>query len=342
MKEPPRPSWHYAAIVLAAIACAIPWPFGNLATYALALGIVFGLLGVSPWPKEAKTVSKWLIQGAIVALGLRLDLRELARAASDGLALAIGTIVGAMVVGLLLARALKLTRDLGLLISSGTAICGGSAIAAVGSSIKAKSSDMAIATAIVFVLNAVGVVVLPIIGQRAGLSDVQFGTWAGVALHDMASVNAVAKDYHALGAATDAATMGVALDTANVVKLTRVVWIAPLALLSAVWIRRVDAGKAAVGDATNTSWRSVIPWFILWFLAACTLRTFVPTIAEWGSTIKLISSSAFQLALFLIGTGVSVSALKQAGWRAAVHAAVLWVVLAGVSFVVIAFASGAK
>ena len=328
--------------VVAALACAVPWKIDNLASYALALGIVFGLAGISPWPKHAKTVSKWLIQGAIVALGLRLDLRELAHAASDGLALAIGTIAGAMILGLLLARVLQLTRDLGLLISSGTAICGGSAIAAVGSSIKAKSSDMAIATAIVFVLNAIGVVVLPIIGHRAGMSDVQFGTWAGVALHDMASVNAVAKDYHALGAATPIGAMGVALDTANVVKLTRVVWIAPLALLSAIWIQRLGETSANTDDKTAKpgSWRSVIPWFILWFLAACTLRTLVPAIADFGPAIKLISSCAFQLALFLIGTGVSVSALRQAGWRVAVHATVLWVVLATASFFVIQYSAG--
>lgn len=321
---------------MAAIVCAVPWPIGGLASYALALGIVFGLLDIAPWPRQAKTCSKWLIQGAIVALGLRLDLRELVHAASDGLALAIGTIAGAMIVGLLLARLLKLTRDLGLLISSGTAICGGSAIAAVGSSIKAKSSDMAIATAVVFVLNAIGVVVLPIIGHRAGLSDVQFGTWAGVALHDMASVNAVAKDYHAAGGEMT----GLALDTANVVKLTRVIWIAPLALLSALWVVRAEArakGATGANGAKEVPWRSVIPWFILWFLAACTLRTFVPALAEWSPTIKLISSSAFQLALFLIGTGVSVSALKQTGWRAAVHATVLWVLLASASFAVIAY-----
>lgn len=317
--------------MIAAIVCAVPWPIGNLASYTLALGIAFGLLGICPWPKEAKTCSRWLIQGAIIALGLRLDLRELLNSARDGLALAIGTIAGAMIVGLLLARVLKLSRDLGLLISSGTAICGGSAIAAVGSSIKAKSSDMAIATAIVFVLNAIGVVVLPIIGHRAGLTDLQFGSWAGVALHDMASVNGVAKDFHAVAGETT----GVALDTANVVKLTRVVWIAPLALLSAVWVARGAGARGASGAKEGGAWRDVIPWFIVWFLAACTLRTLAPGLAEWSSTIKLVSSGAFQLALFLIGTGVSVAALRQTGWRAAIHATVLWIVLASASFAVI-------
>lgn len=317
--------------MIAAIVCAVPWPIGNLASYTLALGIAFGLLGICPWPKEAKTCSRWLIQGAIIALGLRLDLRELLNSARDGLALAIGTIAGAMIVGLLLARVLKLSRDLGLLISSGTAICGGSAIAAVGSSIKAKSSDMAIATAIVFVLNAIGVVVLPIIGHRAGLTDLQFGSWAGVALHDMASVNGVAKDFHAVAGETT----GVALDTANVVKLTRVVWIAPLALLSAVWVARGAGARGASGAKEGVAWRDVIPWFIVWFLAACTLRTLAPGLAEWSSTTKLVSSGAFQLALFLIGTGVSVAALRQTGWRAAVHATVLWIVLASASFAVI-------
>jgi len=329
-----------------ALACAVPWPVSSLAAWTLALGILIGLLGLSVWPKQSKAVSRWLIQCAIVALGLRIDIHQLLGAAADGFLLAAGTIVGALVLGWLLAKVLKVERDLGALISSGTAICGGSAIAAVGSSIRARTSDVAIATAVVFVLNAVGVFILPVIGRWAGLDAHQFGTWAGVAIHDMASVNAVAKDYQVAGIEAGAS---VALDTANVVKLTRVIWIAPIALIAAWWWgrRRGEASPATdtsaapeVSGATGMSgewsrFASIMPWFIVWFVAACVLRTLVPGISEAGPTIKAISGCAFQLALFLIGAGVSREALRRAGPRAMLHAMLLWIALAGASLLVI-------
>jgi uncharacterized membrane protein YadS len=330
--------------VALAAACAVPWPVSSLAAWTLALGIAVGLLGWAVWPKQSKVASRWLIQGAIVALGLRIDVHLLVGAAVEGLALAAGTILGALGLGWALARLLRLPGDLGALIGSGTAICGGSAIAAVGSAIRARSSDMAIATAVVFVLNAVGVFVLPAVGQRAGLDAQQFGAWAGVAIHDMASVNAVAKDY-ALPAGDAGADAG-ALDTANIVKLTRVIWIAPIALAAAWWWdrrrRRADASDAEAGRAdaagATSAWRrfaSIMPWFIAWFVAACVLRTFVPGLAHIAGEIKLASGCAFQLALFLIGAGVSRAALREAGLRALLHATLLWIALAGATLLVI-------
>jgi uncharacterized membrane protein YadS len=345
-----------AVFVVLALACAVPWPVPSLAAWTLALGILVGLLNFSAWPKQSKVASRWLIQGAIVALGLRIDVRQLLGEAMDGFALALATILGALGLGWVLARVLRVPGDLGALISSGTAICGGSAIAAVGSAIRARSSDMAIATAVVFVLNAVGVFVLPVVGQRAGLDAQQFGAWAGVAIHDMASVNAVAKDYRpaapdiARGLAPESAEASgapsAALDTANIVKLTRVIWIAPIALVAAWWWDRArrwadasddEAGRADAAAAPS-AWRrfaSIMPWFIVWFVGACVLRTLVPGLADAADEVKLVSGCAFQVALFLIGTGVSRAALREAGPRALVHATVLWIALAGATLFVI-------
>lgn len=317
----PTPAWKQTLFLAAVVACAFPSRASWVAPGALTLGIVFGLLGLSCWPDQSKKLSRWLLQGGIVALGLRLNLRELASAAADGFLLGAGTIAGALLLGALVGRVLGVIGELRLLISCGTAICGGSAIAAVGSAVRAGSSNMAVATGVIFLLNAIGVYTLPILGHKLGLTDAQFGAWAGVALHDMASVNAVAKGY---------GEGSVALDTANVTKLTRVVWIAPIAL-SCAWLYR----KKSEPGRPQPRWQAMVPWFILWFIAACTLRTLVPSIASWQNSIKLIAGCAFQVALFLVGAGVTRRTLAQAGPRALALAVILWFALAGGTLLVI-------
>ncbi len=306
-------AWKLTLFFVVLIAVSGPW---SRADVALVAGIALGLWGLACFPSQSKFTSKWLIQACVVALGLRLDLRVLADSAVAGLALAVGTIVGAVVVGLLLGKLLKTSREVSVLITSGTAICGGSAIVAIGTSIGAASSNMAVATGAIFILNAIGLWTLPSIGHSLGLTQVQFGEWAGVALHDIASVGGAAKSYGA-----------VAFDTANIVKLTRVIWIFPLALLAA---RLVSRGAAATK-------RPVFPWFILCFLIASALRTSFPALKEQEELILSGSGMGFQLALFLIGSGLSMHVLKQVGWRALVQAAALWIALAAGSLAVIYF-----
>ncbi len=291
----------------ALIAAAGPW---SRADFALVLGIALALAGLRVWSSESKFVSKWLIQACVVLLGLRLDLRLLVDSAVDGLALACGTIVGAILLGLLLGRMLKCGREVSTLVTSGTAICGGSAIAAVGTSIGANSSNMAVATGAIFMLNAVGLWTLPAIGHAVGLTEVQFGQWAGVALHDIASVGGASKLYGAE-----------AFDTATIVKLTRVIWITPLALL---------AGRF-MSERTSSTKKAPFPWFILAFLAASGCRTAFPQVKAVEANIALLSGTGFQVALFLIGTGLSRTALAAVGWRALVQAALLWIALASCS-----------
>jgi uncharacterized membrane protein YadS len=314
-----REPWARRVVFVgAALVCAWPWAMGSMSAIALGAGLVVALAGWSAWPAQSRVLSRWLIQACIVALGLRLDLGQLARAAGDGLLLAIATIFGAMALGLGLGRVLGVTRDLALLISSGTAICGGSAIASVGAAIRARPADMAMGTAVVFTLNAAGVLVLPWIGRSLGMTGEEFGAWAGVAIHDMASVSGVARDY-ALSGAHEA---GDAIDRANVVKLTRVLWILPLTLGAAWWARRRDHAQ---GKPTPMQW----PWFIGLFVLASAVRTLVPGVGEFAGHVKVAAGAGFQVALFLIGSGVSVAALREMGWRAIVLAASVWVVLAG-------------
>lgn len=281
---------------------------------ALVIGIAVALLGVTAWSKQCKVTSKWLIQVCVVLLGFRLDLGTLADSATSGFALAIGTIVGAILIGLLLGKLLRTGREISTLVTSGTAICGGSAIVAIGASIGATTSNMAVATGAIFMLNAVGLWTLPSIGHAVGLTEVQFGQWAGIALHDIASVGGASKEYGP-----------VAFETATIVKLTRVIWISPLAILAG----RYMSSNAAIGK------KSPFPWFILCFLAASGIRTLVPAMQSLEGNIAQVSGVGFQAALFLIGSGLTLGALKEVGARAIAQATLLWIVVAGGSLLVI-------
>ncbi|CAG0969020.1 hypothetical protein PHYC_01139 [Phycisphaerales bacterium] len=318
MPRPPVPAWRAALFIAVLIAIAGPWPWGR-PDLALLAGIVLALAGLTAFEPQSRIASRWLIQACVVLLGLRLDLATLAKAAADGFTLAIGTILGTLALGLLLGRLLRSGREVSTLVSSGTAICGGSAIGAVGSAIGASASSMAVATAAIFILNAVGLWTLPAIGHALHLSESQFGTWAGVALHDIASVNGAAKSYGP-----------VAMDTANVVKMIRVIWIFPIALIAGRLVRH-ESAKGKAGP---------FPWFIVLFVTGSALRTFIPNLQQIESGVKQVSGVGFQVALFLIGAGLSRSAIKAVGWRALVQATVLWLAVAGASLGIILWMNG--
>jgi uncharacterized integral membrane protein (TIGR00698 family) len=304
--------------VLVAAVASTPWASGPI---ALAAGIALALLGLTAFEPESKRISKLLVQACVIMLGFRLGIGQLAHAAAEGLLFAVATIGFTLGLGWALGRLLRTSGELATLVNSGTAICGASAIAAVGASMGAAGASMAVATGAIFILNAIGLWALPAIGHALQLSEAQFGTWAGVALHDVASVAAAAGTYHAPGSTTS-----VAMDTANVVKMTRVLWIIPLAF-AAAW----SAGRAA-SDARS---RVQIPWFIGLFLLASVLRTLVPDIARVEGTIRTIAATGFQLALFLIGSGLTRATLRAVGWRVLAHATILWIAVAAGSLVAI-------
>lgn len=307
-----------------ALAAALPWASAPI---ALAAGMALGLSGlVKPWGM-GRRVSKWLIQACVVALGFRLDVSTLWASARDGFGLALATIGGGLALGLALGRLLRADREVSLLVSVGTAICGGSAIAAVGAAVGAAAPAMAVATGAIFILNAAGLYVLPALGQALELTPPEFGLWAGVAIHDVSSVVGAATQFdRAVGAG------GVALDSANVAKLTRVVWILPIVLAAGWWAsRRRGGGKSGP---------LAVPWFIGLFLLASAARTFWPELAALGPQIKLAASAGFQAALFLIGLSLTREALRAVGWRAMALATVLWLTLAGGTLGVILIGRG--
>lgn len=297
---------------------------------ALAMGIVVAFAGLSSFGAESKKISRLIMQTCIVMLGLRVNLWQLWEHASRGFAFAAATIVGAFIIGFLLERLLKTGKELTLLVSSGTAICGGSAIAAVGSAIQASASAMAVATGAIFILNAAALFTFPAIGHALHLTDTQFGTWAGVAIHDMSSVAGAGASYHAADASSS-----VALDTANIVKLSRVIWILPCTLFGA-WLMRRERGEA---KGKQAAWWSAVPPFILFFIVASAVRTFAPVPAETMGQIekltKSIAGAGFSGAIFLIGAGLSPAALRSVGWRVLLQAVVTWVSLAAASLIAV-------
>ncbi|MBL8763597.1 MAG: putative sulfate exporter family transporter [Phycisphaerae bacterium] len=297
--------------------CLTPWA---RAEYALGAGIVLALAGQAAFESHGRKLSRLLIQSSIVALGLTIDLRTVIAAGAQGMAFAAGTIIGVFALGALLRRLLRTDAEVSVLLGAGTAICGGSAIAATGSVIRAAESSMSVALAAVFVLNAAALYVFPPVGHALGLTEHQFGTWAAVAIHDMSSVVAAGKSY---GPA--------ALEQATVVKLTRVLWIVPVALAAGWWFARA---RRADGPA-EPSPRLPVPWFVVLFLCASAARTAFPTLTGPAEVIRAAAKTAMCLALFLIGSGLSRAALARIGWRPFAQAVMLWVTVSVAALAVV-------
>jgi len=304
---------------------------------ALAVGCGLALLGIAPFVKESNLISKQLIQWCVATLGLLIPLVRLVEVVREGFVLALGTIVATFTLGFILARLLKVHREQTTLVCSGTAICGGSAIAAVGSAIGASSGGMAIATGAIFLLNAAGLYTLPLIGHTLALTPEQFGAWAGMALHDVSSVSGAASAYMP----GDAAGTAIVQEHAMVVKLSRVIWIVPIAIVARWWFARLNVSQNAsqnANESTTTQTKKSklpVPWLVILFVGASVLATFVPTVAAYSTEIRFVAKLGFQGALFLIGAGLSMAAIRAVGWRALVMATTLWLALAGGSLAVV-------
>ena len=272
---------------------------------ALFLGLVFALLCGQAYPKINKKVSKKLLQYSVVGLGFGMNLHASLASGKEGMMFTIISVVGTMVIGMFIGRKLlKMNRDTSYLISSGTAICGGSAIAAVGPVIKAKDSDMSVALATIFILNAIALFIFPVFGQWLGLSQQEFGTWAAIAIHDTSSV---------VGAG--AAYGEEALQVATTIKLTRALWIIPLALATSFIFK---------GDGKKVS----IPWFILWFIVAILLNTYVlDAVPEVGKAIAGLARKGLIITMFFIGASLSTDVLKSVGVKPLVQGVLLWLVI---------------
>lgn len=272
---------------------------------ALFWGLAFALTCGQAYPKFNKKVSKYLLQYSVVGLGFGMNLHASLASGKEGMEFTIISVVGTMLVGMFIGRKLlHVGRDTSYLISSGTAICGGSAIAAVGPVIKAKDSEMSVALATIFVLNAIALFIFPFMGHALGLDQQQFGTWAAIAIHDTSSV---------VGAG--AAYGEEALKVATTIKLTRALWIIPLALVTSVIFK--GSGK-----------KITIPWFILFFIVAIVLNTYaLDGMPQLGAFVSGLARKGLIITMFFIGASLSRDVLKQVGLKPMFLGVALWVVI---------------
>ena len=272
---------------------------------ALFLGLAFALLCGQAYPKFNKKVSKKLLQYSVVGLGFGMNLHASLASGKEGMMFTIVSVVGTMLIGTFIGRKiLNVNRDTSYLISSGTAICGGSAIAAVGPVIKAKDSDMSVALATIFVLNAIALFIFPVLGEWLGLTQQEFGTWAAIAIHDTSSV---------VGAG--AAYGEEALQVATTIKLTRALWIIPLALVTSFIFKSKDQ-------------KISIPWFILWFIVAILINTYLlNSVPEVGKAISGLARKGLIITMFFIGASLSTDVLKSVGVKPLLQGVLLWLVM---------------
>ena len=272
---------------------------------ALFLGLAFALLCGQAYPKFNKKVSKKLLQYSVVGLGFGMNLQASLASGKEGMLFTIVSVVGTMLIGTFIGwKILKVNRDTSYLISSGTAICGGSAIAAVGPVIKAKDSDMSVALATIFVLNAIALFIFPVFGHWLGMTEQEFGTWAAIAIHDTSSV---------VGAG--AAYGEEALQVATTIKLTRALWIIPLALVTSFIFKGKDR-------------KISIPWFILWFIVAMLINTYaLDNVPEVGKAISGLARKGLIITMFFIGASLSTDVLKAVGIKPLVQGVLLWIVI---------------
>ena len=271
----------------------------------LFLGLAYALICGQGYPSFNKKMSKMLLQYSVVGLGFGMNLHESLASGKEGMTFTIISVIGTLAIGMLIGRKLlKVDRETSYLISSGTAICGGSAIAAVGPVIKAKPANMSVALAVVFVLNAIALFIFPSIGHWLELSQQQFGTWAAIAIHDTSSV---------VGAG--AAYGEEALKVATTIKLTRALWIIPLALATSLIFKSKDS-------------KITIPWFILYFIIAILLNTFVlDSVPQVGTAVSGIARRFLTLTMFFIGASLSMDVLRTVGIRPLIQGVLLWIVI---------------
>ena len=272
------------------------------------IALLFGILFVNIFGKvlETDTFVKKLLQYSIIGLGFGTNLNTAIKAGSQGFLFTVSTIALVMIFGLLLAKILKIDKTIAQLISAGTAICGGSAIAAVAPILKANSKQTSVALGIVFVLNAVALFIFPEIGHFFNLTQNQFGIWSAIAIHDTSSVVGAASKYG-----------NEALQIATTVKLARALWIIPLAFLISIF--------------TKSEGKIKIPYFIGFFVLAILAGTYLPFLQNFNSIISEISRDTLKVALFLIGAGLSLQNLKNIGIKPLLLGIILWIFISSIS-----------
>ena len=306
-----------ARVVLPVAAVATLLPFVTTGM-GLAAGIVLALVFGNPYAPLTRKVTATLLQGAVIGLGFGMDLRVVVRVGLHGVWMTLFGIVFCFAAGFLFANVLRVKRDVALLVTVGTAICGGSAIAAVVPVIGAKDEDASVSLAVVFMLNAIALLIFPFIGHAYHLDDPSFGLWSALAIHDTSSVVGAASEYSATS-----------LAIATTVKLARALWIVPIALMIGWWRTHVEHDTAVASGSAKR------PWFIAGFLIAAAIATFVPGMAPIGHTLARIARQLLVLTLFLVGANLSLKSLRIVGVRPLALGIALWALVAITSLLAI-------
>jgi uncharacterized integral membrane protein (TIGR00698 family) len=283
---------------------------------ALAGGIAFGFTVEHPFRTESSSLAKHLLQASVVALGFGMNLKQVVHAGRSGFFYTAISISCAMLLGLLFGSLLKVAGKASFLIAAGTAICGGSAIAAIAPITGADEEEISVSMGTIFLLNSVALLIFPAIGHALHLSQNQFGLWSALAIHDTSSV---------VGAAAKYGNQALAVGTT--VKLARALWIVPVSLLAATYMARLGS--------SHTQAKIKVPWFIFLFCLAAAASTYLPHFAAQYGVLNHLGRAGLTATLFLIGTSLSKSTLRQVGARPFIQGVALWIVVASASLAAI-------
>ena len=294
-------------LILGAVFCFTPWASSAV---GLILGIAIALTLGNPYATQSRALTPKLLSWAIIGLGAGMNLETVARVGLAGFGYTLVGITATFGIGMILRRILRVPREVSLLITVGTAICGGSAIAAAAPVIRAKAPEVSVALGTVFLLNALALILFPYIGHALQLSETQFGLWSALAIHDTSSVVGSTLQYgpHAL-------------EVGTTVKLARALWIVPVTL-GLGWCSRRSSG------ADGTRPKAKRPWFILGFLGAAALVTALPVLQPAGHLLEQGAKRLMIFILFLIGAGITRATLKSVGARPLLQGILLWLIVA--------------
>jgi uncharacterized integral membrane protein (TIGR00698 family) len=288
-------------------------------------GILLALTLGNPWQEQTKAWAPKLLSYSIIGLGAGMNLITVAQAGVRGFGYTFFGIAFTLLLGALLGRWLKSEYESSLLISVGTAICGGSAIAAAAPAIQAKPHSISVSLGTVFFLNALALVLFPILGRHFSMTEEQFGLWSALAIHDTSSV---------VGASMQFGPN--ALQIATTVKLARALWIVPVTLLLSWWVAHQSRKNTTLETPLGDKIKSIKkPWFILGFLLTAALVTFIPAIQPFGPIVQTIARRGLVLTLFLIGLNLTLNTLRSVGVKPLLLGVFLWLLVSASSLVMI-------
>ena len=284
------------------------FPFFS-APLALFLGILLSFAYRGEAVFKTGKLTKYLLQGSIVCMGFAMSVQEVVQTGKTGFMITVVSVVVTMICGIVIGKVLKVEKNLSTLISGGTAICGGSAIAAISPVIDAKDNQISFSLAVIFVLNAVALFVFPLVGHLLQMDQTHFGYWAAIAIHDTSSVVGACSAYGEE-----------ALKVGTTVKLTRTLWIIPLTLCIALYNNKS-------GSKIN------IPWFIFLFVIAIIIGNYLPGMEETNGHLSWLGKKGMMVSLFFIGTSINIQEVKSTGIKAFLLGIILWAIIAVMSYV---------